>query len=75
MQSQRSQPVLWAQVMGLAAVQGAITLTWVVYNLYLPQLLGQLGLPQTIGVSLLIVESLLAIVLEPLMGSGSDGIV
>ena len=73
MQSQRSQPtILWAQVMGLAAVQGAIALTWVVYNLYLPELLGQLGLPQAIGMSLLVIESLLAIVLEPLMGSVSD---
>jgi hypothetical protein len=73
MHSQRSQPaILWAQVTGLAAIQGAITLTWVVYNLYLPQLLDQLGLPQAIGMSLLVIESLLAVVLEPVMGSVSD---
>ncbi|XGV95647.1 MAG: MFS transporter [Leptolyngbya sp. BL-A-14] len=64
--------VLWKQVVGLAAVQGAIALTWVVYNLYLPKLLGQFGLPQSLAVSLLVGESLLAVGLEPLMGSVSD---
>jgi hypothetical protein len=42
-----TQPaVLWLQVWGLAAVQGAITLTWIIYNLYLPQLLAQFSFPK-----------------------------
>ncbi len=35
--------VLWRQVLGLTAVQGAITLAWVIYRLYLPDLLAQFG--------------------------------
>ncbi len=64
--------VLWLQVSGLAAVQGAITLCWIIYRLYLPQLLGQFGFPSELAGSLLIIESLLAVVMEPLMGSLSD---
>ena len=64
--------ILWSQVWGLAAVQGAITLMWVIYNLYLVQLLTSLGFPQSLAASLLIIENLLAIVIEPLMGSFSD---
>jgi MFS family permease len=68
-----SQPaVLWLQVCGLAGVQGAITLTWVIYNLYLPQLLGQFGFPKQLAVGLLILENALAVVMEPLMGGLSD---
>jgi len=47
---------------------GAITLTWVIYNLYLPQLLGQFGFPKQLAVGLLILENALAVVMEPLMG-------
>lgn len=64
--------VLWVQVCGLAAVQGAIALMWVIYNLYLVDLLRQLGLPGALAAVLLIVENLLAMVMEPLMGSFSD---
>jgi Na+/melibiose symporter-like transporter len=71
-QSQSATPVLWGQVFGLAAVQGAIALTWVIYNLYLVTLLTQLGFPKTLATGLLIIENLLAIVMEPLMGSFSD---
>lgn len=65
-------PILWKQVLGLTALQSAIGLMWVTYSAYLPQLLGEFGLPaQTAGL-LLIVESALSIVLEPLMGRLSD---
>ncbi|MDV2996767.1 MAG: hypothetical protein N4J56_006472 [Chroococcidiopsis sp. SAG 2025] len=68
-----TQPaILWLQVWGLAALQGAITLTWIVYNLYLPQLLVQFGYSKQLAVGLLIVENALAIVMEPLMGGLSD---
>lgn len=69
----KSQPsILWLQVCGLAAVQGAIALTWVIYNLYLPKLLAQFGFLQGLATALLIVESLLTVVLEPLFGGLSD---
>ncbi len=66
------QSVLWAQVWGLAAMQGAITLTWVIYNLYLVDLLTRFGFPQALATGLLVIENLLALIMEPLMGSFSD---
>ncbi|MBD2233118.1 MFS transporter [Phormidium tenue FACHB-1052] len=53
-------------------MQGAITLLWVIYNLYLVQLLTRLGFSQGLAVGLLVVENLLAMVVEPLMGTFSD---
>lgn len=67
-----SSPVLWAQVGGLALVQGSITLCWVVYNLYLGALLTGLGFPQAWAATILVIENLLGIVMEPLMGTFSD---
>ena len=69
---QASAQVLWAKVVGLGLVQGAIALMWVIYNLYLVELLTQVGLPRTLATALLVVENLLAMVMEPLMGSLSD---
>jgi len=69
--STRSQ-ILWWQVWGLAAVQGSITLAWIIYGAYLPKLLGDLGLPLTLGLKLLILESALAVLMEPVMGGLSD---
>jgi hypothetical protein len=69
---QRSnRSILWRQVLGLAGLQGAISLAWVLYRFYLPQLLAGIGLPGTdrlVG----IVEDALAAVLEPAIGSLSD---
>jgi MFS family permease len=53
-------------------VQGAISLSWVIYNFYLPKLLVQFGFPQSLAVSLLVAENALAVLMEPLMGSLSD---
>ena len=64
--------ILWTQVFGLALVQGAIALMWVIYNLYLPKFLNQFGFPKEFVISILICESLLAIAMEPLMGGMSD---
>lgn len=64
--------VLWVQVVALALVQGAITLMWVIYNLYLPQLLNQFGFAKEFAMNLLLVENLLAVGMEPLMGGLSD---
>jgi hypothetical protein len=65
-------PILWKQVLGLTALQSAITLMWLIYGLYLPQLMTQLGFPAELGAGLFMVENALAVVLEPLMGSLSD---
>ncbi len=67
-----SPKVLWLQVWGLAAVQGAIALTWVIYNLYLVKLLTSFGFPKGLATIVLIIENILAVVMEPLMGSLSD---
>ncbi|MCL1463830.1 MFS transporter [Argonema galeatum] len=73
MDASRNQPnVLWLQVWGLAGVQGAITLSWLIYKLYLPQLFVQFGFPKELAAGLLIFENALAIVMEPLMGGLSD---
>lgn len=64
--------ILWLQVLGLAAVQGAISLSWVIYNLYLPELLTGLGFAAGLAAVLLIIENALGTVMEPLMGSLSD---
>ncbi len=73
MSSVRTSPrILWMQVWGLAAVQGAIALTWVIYNLYLLKLLTQFGFPKELATGVLILENVLAAVMEPLMGGFSD---
>jgi Major Facilitator Superfamily len=64
--------IMWLQVCGLAGIQGAITLSWLIYNLYIPQLLVQIGFSRDLAIGLLIVENLLAIIIEPLMGGLSD---
>ncbi|MEH1811885.1 MAG: MFS transporter [Nostoc sp.] len=64
--------ILWVQVWVLAAVQGAITLSWLIYNIYLPQLLTQFGFPASLAVGLVLVENAFGAVLEPLMGGLSD---
>ncbi|MEM7772003.1 MAG: MFS transporter [Cyanobacteria bacterium P01_A01_bin.37] len=66
--------VLWVQVWGLALVQGAIALTWVIYNLYLVELLTQFGFSASLATILLVIENILAAVIEPLMGNFSDGL-
>jgi hypothetical protein len=70
--AQSQPPVLWKQVLGLAAVQAAISLMWVMYGLYLPELLSQFGVSPQAALALLIIENGLAIALEPLMGGLSD---
>jgi hypothetical protein len=64
--------IMWLQVGALAGMQGAITLSWVIYNLYIPQLLVAIGFNQELAIGLLIVENALAIIIEPLMGGLSD---
>lgn len=67
-----NRQVLWSRVVGLATVQGAIALMWVIYNLYLVNLLTDMGFSAALATGLLVIENLLAMVMEPLMGSLSD---
>ena len=64
--------VLWLQVLGLAAVQGAISLTWVIYNLYLDDLLLGLGFSAGLATLILVIENAMGAFMEPMMGSFSD---
>lgn len=64
--------VLWVRVLGLAALHGAITITWIIYNLYLPQLLSQYGFSLAMAQAILVIENFLAIVIEPAVGAWSD---
>ncbi|HLP87036.1 MAG TPA: MFS transporter [Nostocaceae cyanobacterium] len=70
--SKSSFNILWLRVGLLAGLQAAITLTWLVYNAYLPKLLTQFGFPATLAAGLLILENALGMILEPLMGGLSD---
>ncbi len=67
-----SRSVLWFQVLALAGVQGAITLTWIIYDLYLKDLLVALGLAPQLGATLLIVENAIAAITEPILGGLSQ---
>ncbi len=64
--------ILWRPVIAVAMVQGAITLMWVVYNLYIPLLLKELGLNPALGLALLAIEGLLGAVIEPFAGTMND---
>jgi hypothetical protein len=64
--------VLWWRVGGITAVQGTITLTWVIYALYLPQLLEQLGFAKELAIVLLTIEHALEAIIEPISGGLSD---
>jgi hypothetical protein len=62
----------WSKIIGLSALQGAISLTWLIYNIYLPKLLISFGFSAGLAVLILIVENAIAVILEPLFGSLSD---
>jgi Major Facilitator Superfamily len=62
----------WYKIIGLSALQGAISLTWLIYNIYLPKLLIAYGFAPTFAVILIIIENSISVILEPLFGSLSD---
>ncbi len=64
--------IVWAKVWSIAATQGAITLCWVIYNLYFPSLLVQFGFSKEFAVTLLIAENALEAIVEPVFGAISD---
>ena len=67
-----SSPPRWGPVLSIAALHGAVTLAWVVYNLYLVQLLVRAGFDAYLASVLLTVEGIVGAALEPLMGGFSD---
>ena len=69
--SQSESLILWRQVGGVAALQAAITLTWMLYRLYLPQLLAGFGFAG-FDRGITILEDSLAITIEPFAGWLSD---
>lgn len=69
---QESSPIRWLPILGLAGLQAAITLCWVIYNLYIPGLLAEVGFSGETARQILIIENILATVMEPIMGAVSD---
>ncbi len=72
-----SNQVRWLQVWSLAAVQGAISLTWIAYGAYLPKFIEQVfsyppSQAQQFASLLLVIESAIAVIIEPLFGALSD---
>lgn len=68
----KSTNIQWQRISGIVAVQGSITLAWVIYSLYLPNLLIQLGFSKFLAGTILIVEHALEAVIEPICGGFSD---
>ncbi|MEM8638942.1 MAG: MFS transporter [Cyanobacteria bacterium P01_G01_bin.54] len=64
--------VQWQRVAGVTAIQGAMTLGWVIYALYLPQLLTEMGLAKELAGVLLMIEHALGVIIEPITGALSD---
>jgi hypothetical protein len=62
----------WQPVLAMALMQGAIVLCWIVYRMYIPDLLGQFGFPKDSSVVILAIEGFLAVLIEPTFGSLSD---
>src|SRR5215472_16282501 len=62
----------WGPVLALAGLHGAVTLAWVVYNLYLGALLLRAGFEAYLVPVLLTVEGLVGAVIEPVTGALSD---
>ncbi len=64
--------VLWRRVWAIALVQGAVTVMWLIYRLYLGDLLKGWGFSPEFVVGLLTFEMVLGVVMEPLFGALSD---
>lgn len=72
MATSTSKPsILWFQLIGLSLVQGAISLTWLLYRLYVPQLLAAFGFPGLFP-TILVIENALGVIIEPIAGNFSD---
>ena len=68
----QQKSILWLKVFSIAAVQGAITLTWVIYKMYFPALLVEFGFERGLATTILILENAIEAAIEPIFGSLSD---
>ena len=68
----QQKSILWLKVCSIAAVQGAITLTWVIYKMYFPALLVEFGFNRGLATTILILENALETAIEPIFGRLSD---
>ena len=66
------RPTLWLPLCALAAVYGAFTVSWMIYRVHLPGVLTQFGFAASFAPTLLLIESLITIAVEPLAGAFSD---
>ncbi|NJK59154.1 MAG: SLC45 family MFS transporter [Oscillatoriales cyanobacterium SM2_1_8] len=66
------EPIRWRSVWGLAILQGAVSLSWLIYNLYLPRLLGELGFAEGFALQLVALEQGIGALVEPIAGGVSD---
>lgn len=64
--------IQWRPTAALAGVNASITLAWIIYRIHLGGLLTQAGFPKSFAPLLLVIESVLAIGIEPWAGSTSD---
>ena len=72
MELERDRPfILWRQVWGLAALLSAAMLSWMIYSLYQPKILHNLGFIN-LAVWLSILQGLLGALLEPIVGGLAD---
>jgi MFS family permease len=63
---------LWRQVWAIALLQGVISLSWLIYRLYLPQFFESFGFSVTIVSGIFILENFLSSITEPIFGFLSD---
>jgi MFS family permease len=70
--SRSPSSVWWLGVGALSALYAVFTLSWVIYRIHLPGLLMHFGFSADFASKLLLIETILAIVLEPLLGETSD---
>jgi MFS family permease len=66
------RPLLWIPICALAALYGMFTLGWMVYRVHLPAQMAQLGFSEQAAPTILLVEALLTLAVEPLAGAVSD---
>ncbi|MCU0526713.1 MAG: MFS transporter [Elainella sp. Prado103] len=67
-----ARSILWRPTAALASVNAAITLGWIIYRVHLAGILTQAGFSASFAPGLLLIESILAIGIEPWAGSASD---
>ncbi len=67
-----ARSILWPPTTALASVNAAVTLSWIIYRVQLAGLLTQVGFPAAFAPVLLLIDSILAIGVEPLSGKASD---